>query len=150
MRFTATLAAAALALLVGCASAPPNGFEALNAGNLPLAEKQAMAAAQRGDPTGYTNLAAVAARRGDRETSIRYHTLAARHGVPASRAALAAEGLPVPAADLAPAPAAQASSGDGLARAVDAFADGYNGGRGDTTRCITRRNSLGQLETTCR
>lgn len=100
------------------------GYAALNAGNLPLAEKHFFSATQEGEPTAWNNLGVVSERLSRRDDAVRAHGLAARYGIPVAQSNLVRLGEPVPAADLATLRAQPQASGDTAADVTGAFIQG--------------------------
>ncbi len=133
MRFQSALAGLVLlssGALSGCSTitGPQTNFErgyaALNAGNLPLAEKHFFSATQEGEPTAWNNLGVVYERLSRRDDAVRAYGLAARYGIPVAQSNLVRLGEPVPAADLATLRAQPQASGDTAADLTGAFIQG--------------------------
>ena len=100
------------------------GYAALNAGNLPLAEKHFFIATQEGEPVAWNNLGVVYERPSRRDDAVRAYALAARYGIPVAQSNLMRLGEPVPAADLAALRAQQQAPGNTAADLTGAFIQG--------------------------
>lgn len=125
-----------LVLVSGCRT--QIGEKALVMGNLDLAEKQATAAAQRGDPGGFNNLGVIALRRGNRTLAVHYYTIAARMGVPIAMKNLAELNEPIPPVEIAIQPQHQEISAAASAlELVAAGVNGYNQGRSVAPQAAT-------------
>lgn len=139
--FKAALLLLSLAALPGCSSMSERTVYALNAGNFALAEQNAMAAIQEGDPYGWNNLGVVYARTGRRDEAVKAYTMAARYGIPVAQQNLIVLNQPVPTADLAtgslPRPSSTTALDAGLSL-LNSAADGYTQGKVNAATAATR------------
>lgn len=114
-------------LLTACAASPYSvGTQALQSGNLQLAEAKLIEAVRQGDNEAWNNLAIVYDRTGRRDLATRAFITAARFGSPEARISLIRRGVAIPAPDLQ---GAQRSGADVLGGALSSFADGQAAGR---------------------